>query len=261
MRCMAKDLPLLQTLNNFIMNTRFKYVVALVALLFTNLSLSKAQTTVEKAPKKIEVTGSAEEEVMPDKLYISITLKEYFKDKDNKARVDILTLEQQLQKAVADAGIAKENLTVGALNGSREWWGKKKPTNYLESKTYILLVSNLSKIDGIINRIDEKGVAGTNIDRLEYSKIETLRKDVKIKALKAAKEKAGYLLEGIGEQLGEALDIVEIDNGYSYPQPVYAATMMKSARMESADAAIPESTVEIQKVKVRYEIKAIFRIK
>ncbi|MDH4461452.1 MAG: SIMPL domain-containing protein, partial [Flectobacillus sp.] len=113
------------------MNTRFKYVVALVALLFTNLSLSKAQTTVEKAPKKIEVTGSAEEEVMPDKLYISITLKEYFKDKDNKARVDILTLEQQLQKAVADAGIAKENLTVGALNGSREWWGKKKPTNYL----------------------------------------------------------------------------------------------------------------------------------
>jgi uncharacterized protein YggE len=79
--------------------------------------------------------------------------------------------------------------------------------------------------------------------------------------LKAAKEKAGYLLEGIGEQLGEALDIVEIDNGYSYPQPVYAAAMMKSARMESADAAIPESTVEIQKVKVRYEIKAIFRIK
>lgn len=243
------------------MNIRLKYAMALVAFLFTNLSLSKAQTSVEKAPKKIEVTGNAEEEVAPDKLYIAISLKEYFKEKDNKARVDILTLEQQLQKAVADAGIAKENLTVSSLNGSREWWGKKKPTNYLESKTYILLVSNLSKIDGIINRIDEKGIESTGIDHAEYSKIESLRREVKIKALKAAKEKAGYLLEGIGEQLGEALEIVEVDNGYNYPQPVYAMAAMKSARMELADAPMPESTVEIQKIKVRYDIKAIFRIK
>jgi uncharacterized protein YggE len=172
-----------------------------------------------------------------------------------------MALEKQLQKAVEEAGIAKENFTIGAMNGYREWWGKKKPTTFLESKSYILKVQNLYKIDGIIARVDDKGVASTNIDRYEFSKIEQLRKDIKIKALQAAKAKAQYLLEGIGEQLGEAIDIIEIDNGYQNPQPVYSNMMLKSARMEMADVAMPESTIDVQKIKVRYEIKAVFKIK
>ena len=218
------------------------------------------QVIVEKPqPKKIEVTGSAEEEVLPDEIYVSISLREYFKDKDNKNKTDIMVLEKQLQKAVEEAGIPKENLMVGNINGYREWFGRKKPTIFLESKNYVVKVPNLYKIDGIIAKVDEKGVASTNIERYEYSKIEALRQATKIKALQAAKAKAKYLLEGIDEQLGEALEIYEIDNGYS-PAPVYA---MRAAKMEMmSDAApMPESTIDVQKIKVRYEMKAIFRIK
>lgn len=218
------------------------------------------QVIVEKPqPKKIEVTGSAEEEVLPDEIYVSISLREYFKDKDNKNKTDIMVLEKQLQKAVEEAGIPKESLTIGNINGYREWFGKKKPTIFLESKNYVVKVPNLYKIDGIIAKVDEKGVASTNIERYEYSKIEALRQATKIKALQAAKAKAKYLLEGIDEQLGEALEIYEIDNGYS-PAPVYA---MRAAKMEMmSDAApMPESTIDVQKIKVRYEMKAIFRIK
>lgn len=218
------------------------------------------QVIVEKPqPKKIEVTGSAEEEVLPDEIYVSISLREYFKDKDNKNKTDIMVLEKQLQKAVEEAGIPKENLMVGNINGYRESFGRKKPTIFLESKNYVVKVPNLYKIDGIIAKVDEKGVASTNIERYEYSKIEALRQATKIKALQAAKAKAKYLLEGIDEQLGEALEIYEIDNGYS-PAPVYA---MRAAKMEMmSDAApMPESTIDVQKIKVRYEMKAIFRIK
>jgi uncharacterized protein YggE len=219
------------------------------------------QVIMEKPPvKKIEVTGTAEQDVLPDEIYVSVTLREYFKDKDQKNKVDIMTLEKQLQKAVEEAGITKENFSVGNINGYREWFGKKKPTTFLESKSYILKVANLYKIDGIVAKVDEKGVASTNIERFEYSKIEQLRKDIKIKALQAAKEKAKFLLEGINEQLGEALEIYEIDNGYN-PPVAYSAMMMKSARMEAADVAMPESTIDVQKIKVRYEMKAIFRIK
>jgi len=218
------------------------------------------QVIVEKPqPKKIEVTGSAEQEVLPDEIYVSVTLREYFKDKDNKNKVDIMTLEKQLQKGIEEAGIAKENFTVGNINGYREWFGKKKPTIFLESKNYVIKVANLYKIDGIIAKVDDKGVASTNIERFEYSKIEQLRKEIKIKALQAAKDKAKYLLEGIGEQLGEALEIYEIDNGYA-PAPMYSNMMMKSARVEAADA-MPESTIDVQKIKVRYEMKTVFRIK
>jgi uncharacterized protein len=108
--------------------------------------------------------------------------------------------------------------------------------------------------------VDDKGIAYTNIDRYEFSKIEQLRKEIKIKALQAAKEKAKYLLEGIGEQMGEALDIIEIDQSYS-PQPVYSNMMMRSVRAEATADAMPESNVDVQKIKVRYEMKATFRIK
>jgi uncharacterized protein YggE len=123
-----------------------------------------------------------------------------------------------------------------------------------------LKVANLYKIDGIVSKVEEKGVAGINIDRYEFSKIEQLRRDIKIKALQAAKEKAKYLLEGIGEQLGEAIEITEIDNGYT-PQPVYSNMMMRSAKMDMAADAMPESTIDVQKIKVRYEMKAVFKIK
>lgn len=234
--------------------------LAISTLIFATAFASNAQTMEKPLVKKIEVNGSAEQEVLPDEIYVSISLREYFKDKDNKNKIDIMVLEKQLQKAVEEAGIPKENFSIGAINGYREWWGKKKPTTFLETKNYILKVSNLYKIDGIVSKVEEKGVAGINIDRYEFSKIEQLRRDIKIKALQAAKEKAKYLLEGIGEQLGEAIEIIEIDNGYT-PQPVYANVMMRSAKMEMADAAMPESTIDVQKIKVRYEMKAVFKIK
>ena len=242
--------------------SRLIKTLAISALFFTKTFVSDAQQVIMEKPlvKKIEVNGSAEQEVLPDEIFVNITLREYFKDKDNKNKVDIMALEKQLQKAVEEAGISKENFTIGAMNGYREWWGRKKPTTFLESKSYILKVANLYKIDGIIARVDDKGVASTNIDRYEFSKIEQLRKDIKIKALQAAKAKAQYLLEGIGEQLGEAFEITEIDNGYQNPQPMYANMMVRSVAQTSSDA-MPESTIDVQKIKVRYEIKAVFKIK
>ena len=241
---------------------RLAKALLISTLIFTNAIVSNAQQVIMEKPlvKKIEVTSSAEQEVLPDEIFVTVSLREYFKDKDNKNKIDIMVLEKQLQKAVEEAGIPKENFTIGTINGYREWWGKKKPTTFLESKSYIIKVPNLYKIDGIISKVDDKGIAYTNIDRYEFSKIEQLRKEIKIKALQAAKEKAKYLLEGIGEQMGEALDIIEIDQSYS-PQPVYSNMMMRSARVEVASDAMPESNVDVQKIKVRYEMKASFRIK
>jgi uncharacterized protein YggE len=235
----------------------------LISTLFFNITfVGNAQQAIMEKPfvKKIEVAGSAEQEVLPDEIFVTVSLREYFKDKDNKNKVDIMVLEKQLQKAVEEARIPKESFAIGTINGYREWWGKKKPTTFLESKIYVIKVPTLYKIDGIISKVDDKGIAYTNIDRYEFSRIEQLRKDIKIKALQAAKEKARYLLEGIGEQMGEALDIVEIDQSYT-PQPVYSNMMLRSAKMDVSPEVMPESTIDVQKIKVRYEMKATFRIK
>ena len=237
-----------------------KKITLLLALIGYAIATA-AQDKMEKEPtKKIEVTGFAEMEVVPDELYFSISLKEYFKEEKNqKDKITIDILEKQLIASVAKAGLPKENLSSGNVSGYKNWYGKKKPQLFLEGKQYILKLSNLYKTDAILADVDEKGVEYVNISRVEHSKIKDLRKEIKIKALQAAKEKATYLVESINEKLGDVLQIEELDDQYYQPQPM----MMANVRMaKMADAApMDDSSLEYQKIKLSYKMKAVFRIK
>ena len=99
--------------------------------------------------KKINVSGSADAEVTPDIIYLSISLKEYFKDSNNKKKVDITTLEIQLYNAIQKAGIAKESLTVNNLSSWNYATEKKKNPEFLASKQYKLKVNDLNKFNQI----------------------------------------------------------------------------------------------------------------
>lgn len=208
--------------------------------------------------KKINVSGSAEAEVTPDIIYISISLKEYLKDGNSKKKVDITTLENELFNAVQKAGLDKENLTINNLSSYTAAAEKKKNPDYLASKQYRLKVSDLNKWNAIIGGVDPKGVAYTSIESYDYSKIESLKKELKIKALLAAKEKATYLVTALGDKLGDAIDIQEINNE-SYGRPMYANVMMKS---ESADmAGAPAAELDFKKIKLNYQMNVVFQIK
>lgn len=230
-------------------------------LLFCLPTLAQNTPNVEKDPiKKIEVTGTAELEIVPDELYFSISLKEYFKDEKNqKDKVALETLEKQLIEAVKSAGLPKENLSISGVTGYREWTGKKKPQHFLAGKQFQLKLSNANNINDLMAKVDDRGVEYVSMNRVEHSKKEEFRKQVKMNALKAAKEKAGYLLESIGEKLGEVLEIHEVEEGNVYP--VYKA-QMSNMRMMAADAA-PESDggLEYQKIKYSYRMNATFRIR
>jgi uncharacterized protein YggE len=231
----------------------------LLTLAFATVLSVSAMAQQVDLRKKINVSGSAETEVTPDIIYISISLKEYFKDNSNKKKVDITTLENQLYTAVQKAGIDKENLTINNLSSYSWATEKKKNPDFLASKQYRLKVSDLNKFNDIIDAIDPKGIASTNIDSYDYSKIETLKKELKIKALQAAKAKATYLVEALGDKLGSALDIQEINNE-SYPQPMYRnVMMMKSESADSMGAPSPE--IDFKKIKLNYQMNVVFEIK
>ena len=208
--------------------------------------------------RRIEVTGSAEAEVTPDIIYLGISLKEYFKDNNSKKKVEIEELEKQLQTAVLNAGIPKENFMINNISSYNFYWNKKKNPDFLASKQYRIKVTDLNKFNQIMSAVDPKGIEYSNIESYDYSKIETLKSELKIKALKAAKAKASYLAESIGEKLGGALEIQEINNEY-YPQPMYRAnTMMKSDAM--AESA-PMPDIDFKKIKLNYQMRTVFELK
>ena len=236
-------------------------IIGFVSLFPALRPLAQTMNTNPELIKKIEVTGTAELEVVPDELYFNISLKEYFQDEKNqKNKVTIDILEKQLVDAVRDAGIAKEDLSIGGVGGYRNWFGRKKPQQFLESKQYVLKVSNLYKIDGILSKVDEKGIESANIGRVDHSKKVELRRQVKMNALKAAKEKATYLLEAINEKLSDVLEIKELEDNFYYPQmPMMAQSNMRMAAMDAAP--VGDSSLEYQKIKITYRMSAVFRIK
>jgi uncharacterized protein YggE len=219
-------------------------------------SLSAFSQQMMHMPKKIEVNGSAETEVTPDIIYIGMSLKEYFKDSGNKKKVEIEDLERQLQSAVLKAGIPQENFMINNISSYNNWWEKKKTADFLARKQYRIKVSNLSKLNEIMGAIDPKGIEFSNIDSYDYSKMESLKKELKIKALQNAKEKAEYLINSIGGTLGAPLEIQEINNDAQPEIMNFAKTVLRAA---SSEDGMPE--IDFKKIKLNYQMKAIFEIK
>ena len=86
--------------------------------------------------------------------------------------------------------------------------------------------------------------------------MEDLKRDLKIKALLAAKEKAGYLLGSINEKVGRPIDITENDNS-SFPSP---RPVMYKAMAASMNAAPAESDIDFKPIKLSCQIQAVFEI-
>ncbi|MBC7399131.1 MAG: SIMPL domain-containing protein, partial [Mucilaginibacter sp.] len=88
--------------------------------------------------------------------------------------------------------------------------------------------------------------------------IDQLKNELKLKALLAARSKAGYLLQGLGENLGHVLNITESDNS-NYPQP--RQVMFKSMAANDVRGVPAESDIDIKKIKLSFQINAVFEIK
>lgn len=231
-----------------------KHFIAIAIL--TLFSVSAFSQNIDTR-RKIEVNGSAEAEVTPDIIYIGMSLKEYFRDANNKKKVEIETLERQLQSAVLKAGIPQENFTINNISSYNNWWEMRKNTGFLARKQYRIKVTDLTKFNEIMSAVDPKGIEYSNIENYDYSKIETLKKDLKIKALQAAKDKAAYLIGSIGGSLGGPIDIQEINNE-SYPQPMYRTNALMEAKVMD-QGAMPD--IDFKKIKLNYQMRAVFEIK
>ncbi|HEY9262590.1 SIMPL domain-containing protein [Chitinophaga sp.] len=231
-----------------------KKVMLLAAGLF--LAFTTFAQADKQPVKKIEVNGSAEMEITPDEIYFNISLREYVK---GKTKVEISTLEKQLEKAVADAGIPKADLTVENVYGNNfEILRKKKdPQEFMARKQYRLKLTKLDKINIILGAVDAEGIENTRIASYSSSKMEAYRKEVKIKALLAAKEKAEYMLTAIGNKVDGVIEIQEMNtDNYSDVRPMMMANYKSAGVSEDAS-----SDIDFKTIKVRAEVRAVFAIK
>ena len=212
-----------------------------------------------REPPYIEVTGVAEQEVVPDEIYVSIIIREKY---SNKEKVSIQVQEEKLKGQLKSLGIDMSNLFLADANADLitiRW----KNTGLLTQKEYTLKLSNATQVGQVFQQLDKLDITDAGIQRVHYSKLDSLKKEVKIAAIKAAKAKADYLLAAIGEQTGKALIEQETDNPV---YPMVGAAFQNARTMDDPNAseiavATTGTDLQFRKIKVEARIYVKFSIK
>lgn len=227
------------------------------------LNACSSNSNQKENPKKIEVTGSAEMEVVPNQIYMTFNLKEYLDA--NKQKVKLESIKAEFLKLCKTVGIVDSNISISGYSGSERWdyyWYKKRKSepDFMGTISYTIKVNVSEKLDQLVNEINDKALDYFNITKTSHSDMEQLRKDVKTKALIASKAKADYLAKSIGEELGEALLIQEIEsNDYGYNSNALLSN--STSYYKESDNNEVASSPNFEKIKIRYEMRAEFKLK
>ncbi|MEI6090322.1 MAG: SIMPL domain-containing protein [bacterium] len=153
----------------------------------------------------IDVNGTAEMEVVPDEIYFRINLSEEV----FKGRKELEDMEQKMTRAMEKCGIdVKKDLTVLDFSSSYDYnWFTG--TDVYAQKNYQLLLHDAQTMDKVFKELKDLKISNIQLIRVDHSKIEEFKKEVGKMAMKAAKEKAEYLLDAIGSKIGNVIYVSE----------------------------------------------------
>jgi hypothetical protein len=176
----------------------------------------------------------------------------------NKKSITVSEQEEKLKAALKNLKIDLKNLSLADANADfvRVDWRKK---GVITQKTYSLKLGNANILGLVFQELDNLEITDAFVSHVQHSKIDSLRKEVKIKAIKAAKSKADYLLNAIGEKTGKALIVRENDVQY---QPTWAMANVRTLQYKSLDNenSEPEESIDFKKIKVESSIYVKFGI-
>lgn len=244
-----------------------KTLISTVLVAFVMTMQVFGQPTEPVKQKTINVTGVAEMEVIPDEIYVHVLLREY--DRKGGSKTDLETIKNAFLKAALSIGIKENEISV--LNyqtyDQNYWWirkNKKKNPDMKAGITYEIKMNSTRKLDELVQKLDDEATENFYISRVEHSKIDEFKKQLKIQAVKVAREKANYLAEAINEKAGEAITINEPNEISIYPQPMFAnlKSSMALASMDAENGGQQETTnIDFKKLKLKFEVSAVFALK
>jgi len=210
-------------------------------------------------PRVIEVSGSAERYITPDIFTFKITLLERI---ENKQKITIEQQEAALRSELTKLGVdAAADLSIFDISST--YFRQRKIKDVLGAKDYRLKLRDLNKIASLQDLADRLNVAKLDLIDTESSEIARFRQETKIEAIKAAKSKAGYLLNAIGERPGKAVFVQEgaeetPRSEYSnYSANVTSNTISRGA-FNAADKN--DDSLSFSQIKLRFVVLARFEI-
>lgn len=228
-----------------------------LAIVLVFVSSYAAQTQPER--RMIEVSGSAERLITPNEFTFKITLIERI---ENKQKITIEQQEASLRSELSNLGVdVSKDLSIYDISST--YFRQKKIKDVLGTKDYRLKIRDLNKIARLQELADRLNIAKLDLIDTDHSEMTTLRRETKMQAIQAAKEKAAYLLDAIGERIGKAVFVKEIEE--DTPRYVSSGVLNSNSNYSSnittrGRSADSDSDLSFSQIKIRFVIVAKFEI-
>lgn len=225
-----------------------KMILMAAALIVAGATAATAQTAPQYEDA-IQVSGKAEKKVTPDEIYVAITIKDGAIKGQN-----VNQLESRMKSEFKALGIdVEKDLRVTTIANA-----PKKKNDVDTKRSYELKVGDVWTLNSVFETLGEMGVADAGITKVSHSKMEDFRKEVRVEAIKNAKENADTLAAALEQSTGPAVWIFDSGNSYeNSPLPV----MTRSYKM-AADtvygAGTAEQGLDMQDITLTYNITAKF---
>ena len=223
--------------------------MVLVAALMLTTSLYAQQTNVMDQPY-IEVSGQAEVEVVPDKIYVQITI-----DGDSKGQETVLQQEKEMVQRFDALGIdVEKKLVVQELFNSA-----LKSNKVTTFKMYRLEVNSATQLAHVFQALQAIGIAQAEIESVDVSNKEELIQKIRAEAAQNARQNALVLANALGQELGKALYVQDYSTSpYEYMNMSTRDYAVSEVREVVAEIA---PVLEFQKVTFNSSVRVRFLLK
>lgn len=167
----------------------------------------------EALPRFISVNGTAELQIPADEIEWNIRI-ESLNEKLPKAKNSCDASLTQLLNILSKNGIKKDGIEVSPISQGKhfEYLDRERTQDGFFTRLNVYFkLRDLSKYSALVSALSTNPEFETIYARYSDSKYETNNKLAIKKAVLAAKEKADYLAETLGVQLGKVLEVTEND--------------------------------------------------
>ena len=214
------------------------------------LALPAAAQVQEAFPSYIQVNGRAEREIAPDEFYLQIVINE----RDSKGKVSVESQQRDMIAALKRLGVNVEK-QLKVANLSSEFF--KKNTSVATAK-YQLQLGSSAEVGKVWQALDGLGISNVSILKVSLSQLERYKSEVRVEAMRNAKQNAATLAEAIGQTIGKCFYVYDSNNDV---MPVFYNNMavMRSAKaFDAAEAAAEEEPLDFKTIKLQYNVQAKF---
>lgn len=220
--------------------------MAVVAL----MALPAAAQMQEAYPSYIQVTGRAEKELTPDEFYLQIVINE----RDSKGKISVESQQRDMVAVLRKLGVDVEK-QLKMANLSSEFF--KKNTSVAMAK-YQLQLGSSGEVAKVWQALDDLGISNISILKVTHSQLDKYKQEVRLEAMRNARESAQEMAGAIGQTIGKCFYIYD-SNSNVLPVMYDNAALMRSAKaVADAESVAEEDPLEFKTIKLEYGVQAKF---